>query len=210
MQVYAPTGFIRNFHDRLNDRGRVLSVAVVLIGLMVALVAAVSHPRDMINNSASMLLVLAWFLLILIPLDMPRLILNLAQAFQGVPALRISEKGIWSRRWSQFGWISWSDIAAVEIVHQRVRNATFHHLRIELRNKLYGQLPWNDKLAQLILRPLRLLTGARAGGQTFDLVSTTSLKQSWDDVLSALEPMLVVNGICRREVDSRFRAWGWP
>jgi hypothetical protein len=183
----------------LNDRGFVLRGIGGLTGFIALLIAAVVHPHYFIAGHDSGTLVIAWLLLVIIFLAAPRLVFNLVQGFRGVPVLRLGDEGIWSRRWPRLGWIKWADVAAVVIVSGGPEKSKVRELRIELRRREYALLPCNDKVAQLFVWLLGTLFGFRLAPRELGLVSNKSLTGSWDDLMAALEPVLLRNGVWKRE-----------
>jgi hypothetical protein len=199
MDSAAPFALTQNVYDRLNDRGFVLLGICGLTGLVALLVAAVAHPHYFIAGHDSGTLVIAWLLLVAILLAAPRIVFNIVQGFRGVPALRFGDEGIWSRGWPRLGWIKWTDVAAVVIVSGGLKKSKTGELRIELRSREYALLPWNDKGTQLLAWLLCSLFGIRTTPRELPLISSQSLAGSWDDLIAALEPVLLRNGVWKRE-----------
>lgn len=191
-----PSAFTRDFYDRFNDRGFVVRGSVTLAGFVALLVGVVTHPGYLLDKGERVLLIVSWGLLAIIALALRRLIVDLVQGYRGMPALRFADEGIWSRRWSQLGWIRWSDIAAVAVVDGRLSKG--YELRIDLRESKYKQLPWNDQLAQLLVQPLNFMFGVQIGPRTLCLASSNSLVGSWERLIATMTPILAAHGVSRR------------
>jgi hypothetical protein len=202
MNSSVPSLFVRDFYDRFNDRGFIVRGSISFVGFVALLIAVVTHPRYMQDKHEGVLLVMAWGLLAMIVLALRRLIVDLVQGYRGMPALRLADEGMWSRRWSRLGWIRWSDISAVAVVERPLGKGRRYELRIDLRDSKYKQLPWNDQLAQLLVQPLNLMFGSRIGPRTLWLASSTSLTGSWERLvaaLAALGPILDAHGVWRHK-----------
>jgi hypothetical protein len=189
----------RDFYDRLNDPRRVLGFGVAFAFLIPALIIAVRYSDRLIKDHDAMFVLLCWILLPAILFRLPGVIRDFIQAYRGVPALRFGERGIWSRRWPHLGWIKWGDIAAVVIVNTRLREKHIHELNLALRPEEYGQFAWNDRVSQLFIRLLGCLSGDPAGLRMLLLTSSLDLPESWDDLMAALDPILVAKGIRKQE-----------
>jgi hypothetical protein len=192
------------FYDDLVDPRRVLWLGAGIAGLIVLLGIAVSHPGYVVDNHGRSVLILAWLLLALFVLALPRVARDLLQAYGGAPALYVSDRGIWSRRWSQLGWIAWSDVAAVVVAHGALGDQPFQELRLDLRRREFVQLAWDDQVAQVVAWLIGFLMGFRSAPQTLPLIGTASLRGSWDDLMAALDPFLALHRIRKREVEEHF------
>jgi hypothetical protein len=201
MTSSVPTSVAWEFYDNLIDRRRVLSVSATLAVMIAVLVILVGHPGYTIDNFGRSVLILAWLLLALLVLALPRVVCDLLDAFQGTPALRLGERGIWSRRWSQLGWVAWSDVTAVVVARGTLGDTPFQELRIDLRRKEFAQLSWDDQAAQLVAWLIGFLMGVWSAPQTLSLINTTSLCGSWDEVMAALDPLLATHGVRKRDVE---------
>ena len=199
MDPAAPIAFTQNVYDRLNDRGFVLCGIGGFTVLVALLLAAVAHPHYFIAGHDSATLFAAWLLLVIISFSAPRVIADLTQGYRGVPALRFNDEGIWSRRWSQLGWIKWADIAAVVIINGALQRSETGELRIELRSREYALLPWSDKFSQSFIWLLGFVFGIRAAPSVLPVLSSRSLTGSWDDLIASLDPVLLRNGVWTRE-----------
>jgi hypothetical protein len=199
MESAAPAAITRDFDDILNNRWRAFGFGVTFAILIPALIMAVRNSDRLIGDHHATLVLLCWISLLLVLFALPRLIRNFIQAFQGAPALRIGERGIWSRRWSHLGWIAWADIAAVVVVSTRLGEEEIHELDLDLRTREYAQLTWSDRVAGVIVWLLGYVLGTPAGLRTLPLVTSSSLAGSWDDLMAALDPILAARGVPKRE-----------
>jgi hypothetical protein len=137
-----PTAPTSDFYDHLNDNpGRMLLQSGFGLFLTAFCVSAFWWDDD------------AWFLLlcsILGPaalLTLPRNLRDICLAYRGKPPLRINVWGFWTRKWSYLGWVSWSDVASVEIEGERLRTLT-----VVLRDEEFAQLTGYDQVAILLVR----------------------------------------------------------
>jgi len=88
-------------------------------------------------------------------------------AYRGAPALRINEAGFWAREWSCLGWISWRDVASVEIDSGQI-----HQLVVHLRDKEFAQLSGHDQVSVMLARLAGYLSFSDAGPNTLRLISS--------------------------------------
>jgi hypothetical protein len=199
MEPAASAAITRDFDDNLNNRWRALGFGVAVAILIPALIMAVRNSERLMRDHHATLVLLCWILLLLILFALPRMIREFIQAFQGMPALRIGERGIWSRRWSHLGWIAWADIAAVVVVSTWLGEEEIHELDLDLRTREYTQLTWNDRVAGVMVWLLGYVLGTPSGLRTLPLVTSLSLAGSWDDLMAALDPILAARGVRKRE-----------
>jgi hypothetical protein len=189
------------FYDDLIDRRRVLRASATLVALIVILAIGVWHPAYVVDHFGGRTLIGVWLVLVLLSLALPRVTRSLLDAFRGAPALRVAAWGLWSRHWSQLGWIAWRDIAAVVVAHGTIGGEPFRELRIDLRRKGFAQLTWNDKAEQLAAWLIGFLYGVWWPPQTLSLINSRSLCGPWDDVMAALDPFLAARGVRKRAVE---------
>jgi hypothetical protein len=199
MESAAPAAITRDFDDILNNRWRASGFGVAFAILIPALIMVVRNSGRLLGDHHATLVLLCWILLLLLLFALPRLIRDFIQAFRGAPALRIGERGIWSRRWSHLGWIAWADIAAVVAVRTWLGKEEVHELDLDLRSKEYAQLTWNDRAAGAMVWLLGCVLGTPAGLRALPLVTSSSLVGSWDDLMAALDPILAAQGVPKRE-----------
>jgi hypothetical protein len=144
------------------------------------------------NNKFFLLLCCVAGLTIL--LAVPRIVRGAYLAYRGEPALRINEQGFWAREWSYLGWISWRDVASVEIVSGKI-----HQLVVHLRDKEFAQLAGHDQVSVMLARLAGLLFFTDGGPNTLRLISSLQLASRWDDLTATLDPILAANGVSRLE-----------
>jgi len=176
-----------DFYDRLNDNpGRMLLRLGVGLLVITLCVTAFWWDDD------------AWFLLlcfILGPtalLALPRNLRDICLAYRGRPALRINEQGFWARKWAYLGWVSWSDVASVEM-----KGETIHTLVVVLRDKEFAQLTGYDQVAIMLARLCGFLFFIDVGPNRLFLVSSTELASRWERLTTTLLPILAAHGIPR-------------
>jgi hypothetical protein len=182
-----PTATTDDFYDRLNDNpGRmVLSLGTGLL-LITFCLTAFWWDDD------------AWFLLlcfILGPtalLALPRNLRDIYLAYRGRPALRINQLGFWVRKWSYLGWVSWSDVASIEIEGEKI-----HTLTVVLRDKEFAQLAGHDQAAIMLARLCGFLFFIDPGPNRLRLISSLQLASRWERLTTTLDPILVANGVPR-------------
>src|SRR5450631_3189528 len=110
MEPVGLTATTKDFYDRLNDPARlVLRLGGLLLWITFMLTA-------FLWSSDKFFLLLCCVAGLTILLALPRMVRGAYLACRGAPALRINELGFWAREWSYLGWISWRDVASVEIV----------------------------------------------------------------------------------------------
>jgi hypothetical protein len=127
-------------------------------------------------------------------LALPRIVRGAYLAYRGAPALRINEAGFWARDWSYLGWISWRDVASVEIVSGKI-----HQLVVHLRDKEFAQLAGHDQVSVMLARLAGFLFFSDAGSNTLRLISSLQLASRWEDLTATLDPILAANGVPRLE-----------
>jgi hypothetical protein len=180
----GPTATTNDFYDLLNDNpGRML----MRLGFGVLLIAFCVSAFWWDDDS--------WFLLLCLILGpaallaLPRNLRDTCLAYRGKPALRINEQGFWARKWSYLGWVSWSDVASVEIEGKKL-----HTLTVVLRDKEFAQLTGYDQLAIMLARLLGFLLFIDRGPNRLRLIGSSELASRWERLTATLDPILAANG----------------
>ena len=187
----------KEFYDqRVSFLG--LGLVVLLIVVTIAVIL-----REKNAASDTVLLVVSVLFLIGIILGSPDIVHNVILQHRGAPALRLDEWGIWSRLWSQLGWIRWKDIDYVVVIEGR-NNAT---LALELKEPEFQKLSLSIKVLHIIRRILHLLLFFSDKGDTFRLYVANQValgRPSWEELMANLDTMLAAHGVSKREEISRF------
>jgi hypothetical protein len=178
----------RDFYDRLNSPARL----VLRLGGVLLWIAFVLSAFWWSDNKFFLLLCCVAGLTILFAV--PRIVRGAYLAYRGEPALRINEQGFWARDWSYLGWISWRDVASVEIVSGKI-----HQLVVHLLDKEFAQLAGHDQVSVMLARLAGLLFFTDGGPNTLRLISSLQLASRWDDLTATLDPVLAANGVTRLE-----------
>jgi hypothetical protein len=177
----------RNYFDSGNNPAR--SLLALGVGL---LMTAFMFSSFWWSHDKFFLLVSALVVPVVL-LGLPRVVRGTYLACMGEPALRISEQGFWARNWSYLGIISWQDVASVGI---ETGNKT-QQLVVHLRKDSFARLSGHDQVSIMLARLAGLLFFTDAGPNTLRLISSSSLRGSWDDFMATLDPILVANGVPR-------------
>jgi len=125
-------------------------------------------------------------------LAVPRTLRDTYLAYRGMPALRINELGFWAREWSYLGWISWRDVASVEIEGEKTRQ-----LVIILRDNEFTRLAGYDQASIMLTRFCGFLIFIDVGPNRLRLVSSSRLASRWERLTTTLDPILAANGVPR-------------
>jgi hypothetical protein len=188
MEPVGLTATTRDFHNRRDDPARlVLGVGGLLLWITFMLTA-------FLWSDDKFFLLLCCVVGLAILLALPRMVRGAYLAYRGAPALRINELGFWAREWSYLGWISWRDVASVEIVSGKI-----HQLVVHLRDKEFAQLAGHDQVSLMLARLAGFLFFTDAGPNTLRLISSLDLACPWEDLTATLDPILAANGVPRLE-----------
>jgi hypothetical protein len=188
MEPVGLTATTRDFYDRLNDPARlVLRLGGVLFWITFLLTA-------FLWSDDRFFLLLCFVAGPTILLALPRTVRGAYLAYRGAPALRINELGFWAREWSYLGWISWRDVASVEIVSGKM-----HQLVVHLRDQEFARLAGHDQASVMLARLCGFLFFSDAGPNTLRLISSLQLASRWEDLTATLAPILAANGVPRLE-----------
>jgi hypothetical protein len=177
----------RSYFDKGNNPARYL--ATLAVGL---LMTAFMFSSFWWSDDKFFLLLSALVVPVVL-LGLPRVVRGTYLACMGEPALRISEQGFWARDWSYLGMISWHDVASVGI---ETSNKT-RQLVVHLRKDSFARLSGHDQVSIMLARLAGLLFLTDAGPNTLRLISSSSLRGSWDDFMATLDPILAANDIPR-------------
>lgn len=176
----------RNYYDRRNNPTHSLAELGVALLMTSFMLSSFWWSDD------KFFLLLSALVVPVILLGLPRVVRGTYLACMGEPALRISEKGFWARNWSYLGMISWHDVASVEIETGKIKQLVVH-----LRETSFARLDGHDQVSIMLARLVGFLFFRDAGPNTLRLISSSSLKGSWEDFMATLDPILAANGIPR-------------
>lgn len=177
----------RNYFDSGNNLAR------SLLALGMALLMAAFMLSSFWWSDDSFFLLLSTLFAPVIFLGLPRVVRGTYLACMGEPALRISEQGFWARNWSYLGMIGWREVASVGIEKTGKTQQFVVHLQKNAFARLYG----HDQVSIMLARLVGFLFFVDAGSNTLRLISSASLRGSWEDFMATLDPILVANGIPR-------------
>jgi hypothetical protein len=183
-----------NFYDRLNGPKNLFLVLAVLPIITIFLISSFCWSHDV------SFLLLCCLLVPAILLGLPRIVRSALLAYRGWPALSISEFGIWMRSWSYLGWISWNEVASVEIINGRA--GIFHGIEIHLRDKEFARLAGHDRASVMLARAIGALFSVDSGQNMLPLIDSRQLTSSWEDLMTTLDPILAANGVAKSEKTS--------
>jgi hypothetical protein len=176
----------RNYYDRRNNPAHSLAELGVVLLMTAFMLSSFWWSDD------KFFLLLSALVVPVILLGLPRVVRGTYLACMGEPALRISEQGFWARNWSYLGMISWHDVASVGIETGKTQQLVVH-----LRKNSFARLYGNDQVSIVLARLAGFLFFTDAGPNTLRLISSSSLRGSWDDFMAALDPILLANGVPR-------------
>jgi hypothetical protein len=183
-----------DFYDHLNDPRQRFQ----LVGsgaLFVAFLAfCVWSPLDIY------LFLMGCFMLPLILLALPRIVRKFWLASRGAPVLRLSEAGVWAREWSSLGWINWRNVVSVEVVSHQIGR---YEIQIHLRDEEFARLASIDQLSVMLVRLANCLASNDTGANRLLLTRSSELKSTWEDFISTLDPILVMNGVAKSQKSIR-------
>jgi hypothetical protein len=183
----------KDFYDRLNVPSRlalrVIGVLLIATFLLTTFLWCDDRLFLLISGSAGLAILLS----------LPRVLRGAYLAYRGAPALRFNEQGFWAREWSYLGWISWRDVASVQVEGQRICQLVVH-----LRDKEFAELAGHDQAAVMLARLAGFLCLSDAGPNTLRLISSSQLLSRWELLTETLDPILIANGFPR--LDKRLPA----
>jgi len=187
MESFGLTGTTKDFYDRRNYPSRLalwlMSVLFWATFLLTTFLWASDDKFFLLFSCVGGLVIL---------LSLPRVFRGAYLAYRGAPALRINEQGFWAREWAYLGWISWRDVASVEVEGQKIRQLVVH-----LRDREFAQLTGHDQVAVMLARLAGFLFFTDAGPNTLRLISSSQLMSRWEQLTATLDPILVANGLSR-------------
>jgi hypothetical protein len=186
-----PTEFrvtTRNYYDRDNNPAHALAELGVVLLMTAYMLSSFWWSDD------NFFLLLSALAVPVILLGLPRMVRGTYLACMGEPALRVSEQGFWARDWSYLGMISWRDVASVGIETDKTQQLVVH-----LRKTSFARLEGHDQVSIMLARLAGFLFFTDAGPNTLRLISSSSLKGSWEDFMATLDPILAANGVPRSD-----------
>jgi hypothetical protein len=193
MESVGLTGTTEDFYDRLNYPSR------LALRIMGVLLIATFLLTTFLWSADKFFLLISCVAGLVILLSLPRVLRGAYLAYRGAPALRVNEQGFWAREWSYLGWVSWSDVASVEVEGQKICQLVVH-----LRDKEFAQLAGHDQVAVMLARLEGFLFFTDTGPNTLRLISSSQLTSRWENLTATLDPILVANGFPR--LDKRLPA----
>jgi hypothetical protein len=83
-------------------------------------------------------------------------------------------------------------VATVEIETGKIQQLVVH-----LRDSAFARLAGHDQVSIMLARLAGFLFFTDAGPNTLRLISSSELKGSWEEFMTALDPILVANDVPR-------------
>jgi len=185
------------FEEFDNPRRLVLFLGFLAL-VVVVLLIVVSHPDQMMGlSSGTNLLILCWALLIAFMVTLPSNIRDWIRAIHHQPALRITEDGVWCRKWPSMGTIEWEDIDSLTL--DSASSTASVLLRLKNEDKYFKRFRWSDNAA---LGVERFWGSFFSAGKSQGRPKTIMLcRLAVDQVTNALDPLLIVRGLPLVTVD---------
>jgi hypothetical protein len=85
-------------------------------------------------------------------LSLPRFTRNVFLAYQGAPIISFNEYGLFARRWSYFGWITWRNVTSVKITSDNT--GLRYTIEVYLTDEELSQLTFSDRICAILVRGL--------------------------------------------------------
>lgn len=183
----------KEIFDDLDNRWKLFR-AIALFGLLMIICLLVVLHSNFHSNDLSKArgLQLCWLLLAAGVLRLPFLLRDWFKSFWHEPALRLDDRGIWSREWSSLGTMEWADIRSLylDIASEK---STVAQVVASLRNegKYLSRLGWSESLSLAVSRFLDMYFGTSTKDPLVLLLALLPI----DRAKAEMDPVLAAYGL---------------